>query len=67
MLQQNFIVSFEGKLYIWAEDIYHIMQPKKMSVWEINAKEFDLDNVMLNLQILEDGPVTLLDFLQDKN
>ncbi len=40
------------------------MKPKMVSAWEINPNEFDLDQVLLSLEILEGGPVTLQEYLK---
>ena len=41
-----------------------IMEMKKVPSWKIEPTEFELDRVLLNLSVLEEGPVTLHGFLK---
>ena len=40
------------------------MEIKKIPTWKVESAEFELDRVLMNLSVLEEGPVTLHGFLK---
>ena len=42
------------------------MELKKTSMWQIKASEFDLDRVLLNLEVYEKGHIALLKYLSNE-
>ena len=42
------------------------MELKKIPTWKINPAEFELDRVLLNLEVLENGPTTLQDYIKEE-
>ncbi len=41
------------------------MKQKEFNKWVVKPDEFNLDNVLIHLQVLDDGPFTLLDCLDE--
>ena len=41
------------------------MELKKIPTWKIKKSEFDMDRVLINLEILENGPVSLQDYYME--
>jgi len=41
------------------------MELKKIPTWKIKESEFDMDRVLINLEILENGPVSLQDYYME--
>ena len=41
------------------------MELKKAPTWKIKSSEFDMDRVLTNLEILENGPVSLQEYFID--
>ena len=41
------------------------MKPQVVSNWQIRAEEFNVDNILMNLQVLDEGPITLLDYIKE--
>jgi hypothetical protein len=41
------------------------MEFKKAPTWKIKKSEFDMDRVLTNLEILENGPVSLQEYFAE--
>jgi hypothetical protein len=43
------------------------MELKKVPTWKIKESEFDMDRVLINLEILENGPVSFQEYFVETN